>query len=326
MHGSERFSRSPKIDAHVNVAKYGSSWFSSKEVGVLWDDPRNIYTLIIRFKSPPRELKEEDIKIQYWQCNWPKYGLETIGAGFSGWRPIDDLYNGKWRKAKFDLKINGSTWVFRFRPINEEFPEVKNLSHIKYRKTLKIRAVSSRELPEIESFETYTPSKWRIMEVSIEWGCGSDAEKTWDGHIEVFNGELAKLRPLNQNSKIKILSGKSWLSKIRGNETDGIKALVWYTHSKEPLSFDETIVTVRSKAFNFSFSMKDLEREKAIFIKDYDVLISKSSENLNLKDYRRKFASKGLSTIYDLIEKMPEQTLKRAWREMPPRRGESILF
>ncbi len=313
----------PEEGAYVNVARYGESWVRPKELGVLWSDPRDVYAVVVRFKSPSRDLKAEDVRLQYWQCHWPKF-RETVGAGFSGWGPIDDLYNGRWRDAEFYLDIDGSVWTFRFKPVSVEFPEVKGYD-VDYRRTLKVRLLSSKDLLEVESFEVYTDSTWRVMDISIEWGCGGERERACDGFIEVFNGEFAGLKPLGSNSKVEIVSENSWKSKVEHNETDGVEARIWYTHSSRAESFDETIVTVRSKAFSFSFSMRDLESEGAIFIRDYDVLISKSSEKLRLETYKRELSEKGLTSIYDLIEKMPEQTLERAWREMPAKK-KSIHF
>ncbi|MEM1990353.1 MAG: hypothetical protein QW782_06950, partial [Candidatus Bathyarchaeia archaeon] len=320
----EKFSPSPRIDAYTNVVRYGRIWLSSNEIGVQWDDPRDVFAMVVRFKYPPKDLNAEDIKVQYWQCNWPKFRFETMGAGFSGWGPIDDFYNGQWKDAKFNLEIAGKTWYFLFKPLSEEFSEFADYD-VKYRRTLKARILSLKGLPEIESFEVYTDSLWRIMEVSIEWGYDGEGEGIWDGYVEVFNGELKSLRPLNHNSRVNILSEASWASIVKKGETDGIKAEVWYTFSEKSKSFDKTIVTVRSKTFSFSFSMEDLEKEKAILIKDYNVLISKSSENLSLKECNARLSEKGLTTIYNLVERMPEQTLERAWMEMPTKKR-SIHF
>ncbi|MEM3479463.1 MAG: hypothetical protein QXV74_05420, partial [Candidatus Bathyarchaeia archaeon] len=246
------------------------------------------------------------------------------GAGFSGWLPIDDLYNGQWKDAEFDLSEEGDALLFTFKPLTREFPEFTDYD-VKYRRTLKVRVLSSKDLHGIKSFEVYTDSTWKLTEVSVEWGCGSDGKRVWDGFIEVFNGELENLRPLNPNSKVEILSKNSWSSKIENDETDGIRAEIWYTYSGKPKSFDETIVTVRSAAFSFSFSMKDLEREGAILIRDYNVLVSESSENLSLKAYSSMLSEKRLATVYDMIDKMPEQSLERAWKEMPAKK-KSIHF
>ncbi|MEM3745840.1 MAG: hypothetical protein QW323_05025, partial [Candidatus Bathyarchaeia archaeon] len=321
---ANKLSFSPTAGAYVNVAKYGRLWFNAREVGVLWDDPRDICAIIMRFSRTPTDLNKEDFKVQYWQSNWPKFRFEQVGAGFSGWLPIDDLYNGQWKDAEFDLNVEGDSLIFTFKPLTKEFPELTDYN-VEYRRTLKIRVLSLKDLPEIKSFEVYSDSTWKLAEFSVEWGCGSDRERVWDGFIEVFNGELKDLRPLNPDSRVKILSKNSWYSKIKNGETDGIRAEIWYTYSEKPKSFDETIVTIRSAAFSFSFSMKDLEKEGAILIKDYDVLISKSSENLNLKTYSSMLSEKGLATIYDMIDRMPEQSLERAWREMPTKKR-SIHF
>ena len=312
----ECFSPAPKMGGYVNVAKYGRIWLGLNEAGVLWDDPRDVYAVVARFKRLPEDFSIEDVKIQYWQRSWPKFRFESIGAGFSGWQPIDDFYNGQWRDAEFDLKIDGKIWCFLFHPLAEEFPDMAGYN-VRYRRTLKIRLISTKNLPEVESFEAYTDSTWRETEVSIEWGCIDAAGKIWDGRVEVFNGELGDLKPL---SRVKILSGSSWESRLDVGETGGVKAAVWYAYSGNSRSFDKTIVTVRAKAHSFSFSVDDLEEGGAIYIKDYNVLISKPSENLNLKNYSRELSRQGLTTIYDLTGKMPEQTLEKAWREMPAKK------
>jgi len=248
----------------VNVARYGSTWSGRNEIGVLWDDPRDVYALVVRFRSPPENFEAGDIKVQYWQCNWPKHRHELVGSGFSGWAPIDDPYNGVWRDAKFELRVEGSSWYFFFRPLSEEFPEMKDYD-VRYRRTLKVRVLSAKGLPRIESMEAYTDSKWKLVDVAIEWGCSSDAERVWDGRIEVFNGELAGLRPLKPASKVRVF-GDSWESRLDIGETDSVVATVWCAYNENPKSFDKTIVTVRTKAHSFPFRVDDLENHEAIYI------------------------------------------------------------
>jgi len=155
------------------------------------------------------------------------------------------------------------------------------------------------------------------MDISVEWGCMDEAEKTCDGSIEIFNGELAGLGPLKATSSFKISSRDSWKSKVGKGKTDGIKITVWYARNDDVYSFDKTIVTVRSKAHSFSFLVDDLEKGEQIFIKDYDVLVSRTVDNADLRTRGRELAEQKGTTLFDLIDMMPEQTLERAWRELP---------
>jgi hypothetical protein len=106
------------------------------------------------------------------------------------------------------------------------------------------------------------------MDVSVEWGCGNSGVRVWDGKLEVYNGELMSLNPLGPKSKVEVLTENSWRSRVETDRTDGIKVAIWYAHNYKADSFDETVVTIRSKAFSFSFSVKDLERGEAILIKE----------------------------------------------------------
>lgn len=105
----------------------------------------------------------------------------------------------------------------------------------------------------------------------FEWGSGGAEEAVWDGCVEVFNGELADLKPLKNLSKTRITSEQSWTSKVRKGETEGIRVSIWYAHRADEDSFDETVVTIRSKAHSFSFSMDAVDIGERIFIRDYDI-------------------------------------------------------
>lgn len=133
------FSPIPEEGAFVDVAKYGESWKDQNEVGVLWYDPRDVHTIVLRFKKGIAKFRGENVKIQYWEGAWPRF-KERAGSGFSGWAPIDDLYNGQWTDGKFDLEVHENSFVFRFRPVNEEFPELGNYD-VNYRRTLKVRVI-----------------------------------------------------------------------------------------------------------------------------------------------------------------------------------------
>jgi len=306
------------LESFVNVAKYGESWKNARELAVIWDDPRDIYAIILHFKSAQKSISKDDVKLQYWQDHWPRF-RGAIGGGESGWGPIDDFYNGQWKDANFVMEADGDQWLFTFNPVNVEFPEFGDFN-VKYRRTLKVRLASSKVLPEVESFEVYTNSVWRRTDVSIEWGCVDASEKVWDGTIEVFNGELVDVKPLKPVSRVEVLSENSWASKVKKDETDGVKIGVWYAHNNNAENYDKTIVTVRSKVRSFSFSMSDLERGELILIKDYDVLVSRSSDSVDLRSYVNELAEKGSATVYDLISRMPEQTLKRAQEELPAKK------
>lgn len=51
-------------------------------------------------------------------------------------------------------------------------------------------------------------------------------------------------------------------------------------------------------------------------------LVSRSSDGVELRTYEKELANAGMVTVYDLVNRMPEQTLERAWRELPPKSGD----
>jgi hypothetical protein len=307
----------PSPGLYADVARYGTMWRNEREVGVFWDDPRDVFYVVLRFVSL-EGINPETIRIQYWQRNWPRHRIpkgKRPGTGRVGWMPLDDWWNGEWKDADTDLEVDGSSLIFSFRPINlKEFPEIEDFD-IRERRTLKVRALlKEREGSRISGFETYTDSVWKEETVLVEWGSGG-GEKIWDGHVEIYNGELISIEPMNELTR---LSGKgSWISKVSGTQTSGIMLKLFYMWNEDPNSYDETIVTIRAKSHSFSFSMRDIERGEEIFVRDFDVLAVKGSLGSSLRFVEEKVEGSKRKTFYDRIFDMPEQTFQRAWGDMP---------
>jgi len=58
------FSSRPREGDLVDVARYGDITRSENEVIVSWDDPRDLYYVVLRFKERPKDL--ETLKVMYW--------------------------------------------------------------------------------------------------------------------------------------------------------------------------------------------------------------------------------------------------------------------
>jgi len=129
------------------------------------------------------------------------------------------------------LEIDGTTWTFAF-------PE---------RRTCKLRLrLQDQKQVEIERFEIYGPSNWKSGDVRIEWG-HTDEERTYDGSLSAYNGEVLEAKPFGS---AQAQGPFAWTSTAGKRRTAGIVAKVLYTSG---MDVDRTIVTLRTKAGDFSF-------------------------------------------------------------------------
>jgi len=111
---------------------------------------------------------------------------------------------------------------------------------------------------------------WKKMDFEIEWGYEREAtEKDYSGRIEVYDGLLAGLNPLDGDPATKVTAPASWRSPGKGGARRGLKAALLYLgaskwrrvqpFTSQPDDVARTIVTVWTKAGNFSFLAGDLE-------------------------------------------------------------------
>lgn len=304
----------------VDVAQYA---FSKKrtadnEYTVIWEDPRDIHRVVVRFASAVP--KADEVTLLYWRRYWPKTHIskeDKAGAGESGWLPVDDWFNGEWQAADTEVDIKGSTCIYTFHPLNaKEFPDMTDLP-LEFRRTLKLRLLFSKTHAEIEDFRALTDSVWREVQVTIEWGGIASRPQVWDGHLEVFNAEVLKIESMSKESGVQILDPiNHWKSSVNGY-TDGIQVKLRYTHNKDINSFDQSIITVRSVCHSFSFLVDEVAGGEVIHIPDFDVMVSRTSDNVRLVNYRHQLETCHPETLYQRINELPEQTLGRALNDMP---------
>jgi len=317
---------------YVDVAPYGYPQVTEdgKGYGVIWEDPRDIFKVVVSYaRGIPRATMQE-AKLQYWQSQWPHRRIprdRESGAGGSGWLDVGDWYNGRWRDADVELTviqppssfvaIGGPVATYTFRPINaKEFPNLRDFD-ARYRTTLKLRLVFPEKVPKIESLRAFSDSVWQREDIVIERDPDKVKGELRAPKIEVFNGEA-------------ILRGGTGVPPVKNHGQDahatthsaGAHVMAFpvaYTKSRNVNSFDKTIVTVQMPAHSFSFAMDDIVRGERIFIPDFGILVKKASDPATYHSVKAEWEKKKGSDIYSRVFDMPEQTLKRAWNAMPER-------
>lgn len=286
----------PKAGDPVDVAPFGEprTWEDGKDIGILWEDHRDIFTVRVTFADAASAPDPASVKLQYWLTGgWPKNRVpreKNSGADISGWLQTGDWFKGKWQEGDTELKRDGATWTYTFRPANEkEFPDLgfKGV----FRTTTKLRLFFEGTAPRIAALHAFSDSAWDQTTAVLLL-----KEGEWDGSAEAFNGYISDTQPSAGAATIK----------------------VWYVKPVAAFSRDESVVTIRSPKASFSFAPREVAEGERVFVRDLGVLVRPENDKTTYADAEAAY-QKAPKARYDMVTEMPEQTLARAWSDMPPK-------
>ncbi len=270
-------------------------------LGLEWNEPRDIRQVEVAFEG---EVPTELI-VQYWQKNWPTPAPERLPGARRGWIGRDDPWHGQWITVKAEKKITGATCAFIFDPIDWTelrsagwgYHDAEHLSKIehylaRFRRTLKLRLVCGGETcPLIAAVNVYSPMNWQEIQLDVQFADLASLPESWDGKVQVANGYLCGLDPLEQGVRLRLL----------------------YTPG-DPASADGTVVTLDT-ARPFSFLVVDAA-QGPVYVKDHGALVSRTDARVEPAAFRAQLAQNPRS-IYERIEEEPEQSLAHAMAEIP---------
>ncbi len=277
-----------------------------RDFGVVWDDPRDVFRVVAVFADPAAVPDPSALRVEYWQSQWPERRIprdRPAGAGSSGWHDVGDWFQGRWQVADAVLGIDGATCTLTFNPVSaSEFPDLTDFD-APYRTTMKLRLVGDAPLGKLVGFEVHTDSELRGLDVEILWGGAADRDQTCGGRLEIFNGVIEAVEPVANGV---------------------VRARVGYAQTKGCHSFDETIVTVRAARETFSFAPVDLIQWRHMLIPDLGVLIRLAGEDVTYESAERAWRESEDRDLHARVFDAPEQTLTRAWGDVPAKAPQYI--
>src|SRR5579875_2510919 len=281
----------PLLQAH-SIARPGSSSTlqvaslpgkeGETDLGIEWPEFRTIDRVVIQYASAESSPAIGKQLLEYWT---------GITARQGAWQSLDET-----EIEGVSAQIEGPLWTF-------SFPR---------RRTCKVRLrFQNQKQVAIGHLGVYGPSKWKRGDIRIEWG-HSGPERACDGKLERYNGEVLEIRPVGSTQ---ITGEVSWTSSAGGGKIAGIEASVLYAYG---MDVDRSILTLRTKACEFSFLPGEVLEEQPIDAPDFGVYIRKSSLLLDRASYRRQ--NQGKSRIIDAVSHHPEQSIENAYRHIHARR------
>lgn len=287
-----------------------------RDYGVKWGEPRKIRRVVVEFGDGPLP-SPETVRVQYWQGIWkggPDPILAEQGAGGVGWAAVDDWTNGKWKDADARVRVDGRRMEFTFAPTGEK--EFKDLGGpgVGYRRTLKLRVVTGNHRLEAGATEVY-----RRDAGATRLAAYTDAE------LRPVTARILFGKPANpaiqagaeESPKVEVCNGAVLgTRKIDG----GLAADLLMAVDPLDARYDRTVVTVRSEKRPFSFAADEVARGERILIDDLGVLVTRGGDEITLEGYRQARREFPGRRIYERVSNEDEQTLPRAWSDMPLKR------
>ncbi len=270
-------------------------------LGLEWNEPRDVSRVVVETAGPI----PPDLRVQYWQKNWPTPAPERLPGARRGWIGRDDPWHGRWVTVKAEKQITGTACTFTFDPIDWTelrsagwgYHDAERLGEIehylaRFRRTLKLRLVSGGETcPVMAAVHAYAPAAWQEIDLSVQFEDPSRAQTISRRQVQVTNGYLLDLAPGETGARLRLL----------------------YTPG-DPASSDGTVVTLDT-AQTFSFLASDAARGP-VYIKDYGVLVAQTGAGIDIAGFRAQLAANP-RPIYDRVAGEPEQSLERAMAEIP---------
>ena len=283
----------------------GEQW----HLGVQWDEPRDIAgvgVILAGGDSAP--------KVQYWQRNWPAPAPERLPGARHAWLPVDDLYNGQWVDVHAEVVREGERVTYAYDPLDiAELPkhdswwgDVLSASpwyEARTRRTLKLRLVGRGQAPDAVSFAAYSDAVWGGKQIDVYFGCGEDRGRAWQGTVEAFNGRVEIVEALDADG-------------LKGIRLDVCFAAGADGKALGPESPQRTIVTLLNGPASFSFHVADVAPGRSVFVPDLGVMAVFAGEKPDWRSLLERAAQS--PSLYDRVLDEPEQTLARAFAEIPP--------
>ena len=265
------------------------------------------------------------MRVQYWCQTWdgkPDPIEAEAGASRAGWARTDDWANGRWQDADTRVQVDEKRWIYTFALSGEK--EFKDIGQpgVGYRKTLKVRLLAEWSLPKPRQFCVFTGAVYRPLTVRILWDKPAVSSLQVDGEnagwLEVYNGLVRAVRSYGNRGAV-VGRDQHWVlpAGVRG----GIEAELLMAVDPINKRYNRTIVTVRSQHNPFSFAADEVARGNRILVDDLGALVVRGDDVITTvegwRQVRKEFPGR---TVYDRVSEHEEQTLSRAWNDMPLKR------
>jgi hypothetical protein len=280
-----------------------------------FEEARDITTVQATFSrvAPAR------VGIEYLQRTWPRVRLEEQrdreNPSAFGWIPVDDQWNGTWRRASTTTSVNGKQALLSFNPLGKErLADAPRGYDVRFRRTLGLRIVCP-DPESIRGVQVYTaslPAQTRLR-VSL------DAGRRTPGKSITVTAYNARILGIDAAEGVRAAGTQITLGSTRAR---GFAISVSHMVPSHPWCGDDSLVTFALQADSFTIRIQDLFTQGPIWHAELGVFITPPDSGEGFADYRESI--RGKQTTLGRVKAAEEQSFGRAFHGQP--RGQPVNF
>ena len=159
----------------------------------------------------------------------------------------------------------------------------------------------------------YSAAYGQVKQVAVLWEKGPV-----EGQIEISNGQL-------QSAGFKRGTGSVTGTRFSSRSSEPSRLELTAEGTEVLHGAGQTIVTVRTAGAPFSFFLHNVDARYPIYIPEYGVAVTESSDSRDYGEIRRDVEEKGLQTELQRIESEPEETYEEAIQHVREMKGQTWL-
>ena len=273
-----------------------------------FEEPRDITGLVLRFRTRvPRSLG-----VLYLRNRWPGVRYETYRevqnpAAF-GWMPVDDQWNGEWRKAAIRVGVDGKTATVTFRPLRAEGLRVDDYD-VSFRRTLGLR-LSVPDPADIAAVRITTRSPAGRTTIRVLLDAGRKTRGT-TLRLETYNAKVARITVVSGARA----AGEAGLLKLAAKGTRCFLVTLEHMRPAHPYCGDDTHLTLGLDHDAFTICLQDLDRLGPVWNTAEGVYITRADDDTAFDAYRAAHA--GRETTLRKVARTREQSFAGALYGQP---------
>lgn len=273
-----------------------------------FEEPRDLATVVVHFRAAPPAR----VAVSYLQKTWPQTRLEFARAlddpcAF-GWMPIDDAFNGQWRRAAIEVHPGpGHSLVIGFEGLAAEFPEATDYD-VTFRRTVGVR-IEVPDATEIAAVQIFTASPPGHSRLRVE--CDASGRLTPSARFQL-SGYNARIDGIGAVFGVRVVGDTvvSLPTKGRSFEID-----VSHMQPAHPYCNDDGLVSFALDREIFTISLASLQEEGPIWYPEQNIYIAFAGDPRRFADYRQAVA--GAKTLNQRVLERREQTYAGAFNGQP---------
>jgi hypothetical protein len=274
---------------------------------IRFEEQRDIVAVEVTFEG----AAPADIGLSYLQDSWPRVKLErsrdlTQPCQF-GWTPVDDWFNGHWKRAKTRKPaVSGDRVRIEFAPLTEEFSEEVDYD-VAFRRTSALR-VEGVDPKTVKSFQVWTNSPLAHSTLQVELDAGSKTPGTTVA-LDGYNAHVTQIQPIHGCRR----DGAS--VRREENFTPAFAIVVEHMTPAHRYSNDDGHVTFSLGDDAFTISLSSLKEQGPIWFADKGVFIKADGDATSFASYAARSARQ--KTVAQRVMSMPEQSYACAFLGQP---------